>query len=70
MLQCMSLLMADFVAEVGAETWITLTLHTPNEAAAFSARALKALDTTDLNECHNAMLTKRTRTHVPAAHVR
>ena len=49
---------------------ITLTLHTPNEAAAFSARALKALDTTDLNECHNAMLTKRTRTHVPAAHVR
>ena len=49
---------------------ITLTLHTPNEAAAFSARALKVLDTTDLNECHNAMLTKRTRTHVPAAHVR
>ncbi len=41
MLQCMSLLMTDFVAEVGAETWITLTLHTPNEAAAFSARALR-----------------------------
>jgi hypothetical protein len=32
---------ADFVAEVGAETWITLTLHTPNEATAFSARALR-----------------------------
>ena len=63
--------MADFCArrEVGAETWITLTLHTPNEAAAFSARAL-ALDTTDLNECHNAMLTKRKRTYAPAAHVR
>jgi hypothetical protein len=27
---------ADFVAEVGAETWITLTLHTPNEAAALA----------------------------------
>jgi hypothetical protein len=30
----MSLLLADFVAEVGAESTITLTLHTPNEAAA------------------------------------
>ena len=39
--QCKVLLMADFVAEVGAETWITLTLHTPNEATAFSARALR-----------------------------
>jgi len=37
----MSPLLADFVAEVGAETWITLTLHTPNEAAAFGARALR-----------------------------
>jgi hypothetical protein len=27
-------LLADFVAEVGAESTITLTLHTPNEAAA------------------------------------
>ena len=32
--RCMSLLLADFVAEVGAERMITLTLHTPNEAAA------------------------------------
>jgi hypothetical protein len=30
----MSLPLADFVAEVGAERMITLTLHTPNEAAA------------------------------------
>ena len=29
----MSPVLADFVAEVGAERMITLTLHTPNEAA-------------------------------------
>ncbi len=36
MLRGMSPVLADFVAEVGAETWITLTLHTANEAAALA----------------------------------
>jgi hypothetical protein len=34
LLRCMSQQVADFVAEVGAEGTITLTLHPPNEAAA------------------------------------
>jgi len=34
LLQRMSLLLADFVAEVGVERMITLTLHTRNQAAA------------------------------------
>jgi len=33
-LRCEVTRLADFVAEVGAERMITLTLHTPNEAAA------------------------------------
>ena len=65
----MSPVVADFVAEVGAERAITLTLDASNEAAALP-HGHWILEATELYECHDAMLTKCTRTHAPAAHAR
>ena len=60
--------MADFVVEVGAERTITLTLH-PRTKRQPQRVGIEALEAIELYECHNALLTKRSRTHVRAAHV-